>query len=94
MSTSIILCSFTEGLDELPRRKQASIVEVLRAMEAMPSKRFSVFEATANITIARTLTRLVKEGYIETDNSCGYPWTKFKLTTKGLQAIKESAHGR
>lgn len=89
--TSIILCSFTEGLDEMPRRKQRDIAEVLRVLEANPRRRFSVFEATANQTIAVTMTKLVHEGYIETDNSCGYPWTKYKLTAKGLDAIKERA---
>lgn len=86
--TSIIVCSFTEGLDEMPRRKQRDIVEVLRVLEASPRKRFSVFDATANQTIAVTMTRMVHEGYIETDNSCGYPWTKYKLTDKGHEAIK------
>jgi DNA-binding HxlR family transcriptional regulator len=86
-TTAIHLCSFSGGLDDLPRRKQGDIREVLLAMEANPRKRFSVFEATANLTIARTMTRLVHEGYIETDHkSIGYPWTKYKLTAKGREA--------
>lgn len=95
MSGTIFFCSFTEGLDDMPRRKQADTAEVLRVLEANPRKRFSVFEATANMTIARMMTRLVHEGYIETDNSCGYPWTKYKLTDKGraAAAIGASAEG-
>lgn len=89
--TAIFLCSFTEGLDDMPRRKQGDLREVLRVLDANPRKRFSVFEATANQTIATTMTRLVHEGYIETDHSCGYPWTKYKLTAKGREAIKEHA---
>lgn len=88
---SVFIDSFTEGLEELPRKKQRDIVEVLRTMEANPRKRFSVFEATANQTIAVTMTRICQEGYVETDNSCGYPWTKYKLTAKGLEAIKVPA---
>lgn len=58
---------------------------VLKQLSQM--KRFSIFEATANDHIARMMDKLVKEKYIEVDNSMGYPWSGVKLTQKGLEHI-------
>lgn len=88
--TSIIACSFSSGIDDMPRQKQGSITEVLRVLQAQERKRFSAFEVTDNMVIARIMTKLVHEGYIGTDHSCGYPWTAYKLTAKGLEAIKDT----
>jgi hypothetical protein len=85
-TTGIFLCSFTEGLEDIPVRKRRDIGHVLAVLDKNPRKRFSVFEATANQAIATTMTRLVQEAYITTDNSCGYPWTKYELTAKGHAA--------
>jgi hypothetical protein len=73
--------SFSSGLDDLPRRKQRSTRYVLQHLEQ--HGRFSVFEATDNDTIAATVDRVIRLGYIESDISCGYPWTKTKLTEAG-----------
>lgn len=80
---AIHLCSFSECLDDIPAKKRGDIRHVLRVLSEQTRKRFSEFEATANDAIARTMTRLVHEGYIATDNSCGYPWTAYELTPKG-----------
>lgn len=72
---------FNCGLDDLPIRKQRSTRHVLEHLER--EGRFSVFEATANDTIARTVDRVIRRGYIEADISGGYPWTKTKLTEVG-----------
>lgn len=77
--------TFSVGLDELPRRKQRSIVEVLKVLHA--AGEFSIFEATANQDIARTMDEIVACKLITTDNSCGYPWTKCTLTEAGLELI-------
>lgn len=37
--------------------------------------RYSIFEATATAWRARLFDTLVKDPTIETDISCGYPWT-------------------
>ena len=70
--TATFIDSFTSGLEELPRRKQRDPDAVLAVLRA--AKRFSVFEATANSTIARMMEELQRLGRISTDNSCGYPW--------------------
>ena len=102
MKEMIFVCSFSAGLDEMPRALQANAVAVLAVLKK--AGRFSVFEATANDTIARMMTRLCYKGYstvrdgvrtdygrlIETDNSCGYPWTKVKLTPAGERLLSES----
>lgn len=81
MNTPVFVDTFSVGLYELPRRKQRDTVAVLRVLDR--EKRFSVFEATANQDIARTMDRIVRDGLITTDTSCGFPWTKCKLTEKG-----------
>ncbi len=82
---SCIVCTFTEGLDELPRRKQRDTLVVLEHLAK--AGRFSVFEATANIDIARTMDRIGRKGLVEFDISGGYPWTKVKLTPAGSAAL-------
>lgn len=81
MKTSIYLCSFSSGLDDMPRKKQRDTVAVLRVLKKCG--RFSVFEATANQVIANMMDRLCHGPYIVTDHSCGYPWTKVTLTAAG-----------
>jgi hypothetical protein len=73
--------TFSCGLDDLPKRKQRSTRHVLEHLEKRG--RFSVFEATDNDTIAATVDRVIARGYIDTDISCGYPWTKIQLTEAG-----------
>lgn len=101
--TAAIICSFSGGLDSLPRKSQRDIVAVLRVLQR--AGRFSVFEATANDTLATMMTRLCNQGYstvrngvrtdygrlIETDNTCGYPWTKVTLTEAGLRLLADAA---
>lgn len=101
--TTAFICSFSSGLDELPRRKQKDVVEVLKVLKACG--RFSVFEATDNDVIARMMDRLIHKGcaivrdgvrtdygrLIETDNTCGFPWTKVKLTEAGERLLADSA---
>jgi hypothetical protein len=92
MSYGVRFDRFTAGLDDLTRKQQASTEAVLRVLKR--TGRFSVFEATENQTIANTMTRLCHSALIETDHSCGYPWTNVKLTASGeaLIAGKETPH--
>lgn len=89
--TPIFLDRFSAGLDDLTRRQQGSDEAVLRVLDR--TGRFSIFEATDNDTIARTMTRLQRAKFIETDNSCGYPWTKVKLTPAGRARIEHKGEG-
>lgn len=104
--TSIIVCSFSSGLDELTRHQQGDVVAVLKTLKARG--RFSSFEATANQKIATLMTRLCHKGFsvvrngvrtdygrlIETDNSCGYPWTKVTLTEGGERLLADADAGQ
>lgn len=90
--SALFICSFAEGLDEIPQAKARDHVHVLRVLDRLPRKRFSVFEATANQRIATSMTRLVQEGYIATDNTCGYPWTKYTITEKGRAALDRAGN--
>lgn len=76
---------FSVGLDELTRKQQASAVEVLKVLHA--AGRFSVFEATDNDVIAKTMERLVHQKLIEVDTSPGFPWSNVKLTAAGRERI-------
>lgn len=76
---------FSVGIDDLPKEKQRSTVEVLRVLQK--HGRFSCFEASANDVIAATMRNICHGGYIETKD-IGYPWTQVKLTQKGLALIQ------
>lgn len=88
--TAAIVCAFTEGLEDIPCPARRDPLQVLRVLAGMPRKRFSVFEATSTLALATTLTNIVREGYIATDTSCGYPWTAFTITDKGRAALAEA----
>lgn len=83
----MIVCNFSEGLDEMPSKQQGDIRAVLKRLSGM--KRFSVFEASANMKLARTMTKIFASGYVE-DAGGEYPWTTFKITDAG-KAFMESA---
>lgn len=87
--TLVHVCQFSAGLDELTRREQRVPALVLRRLATMT--RFSVFEASDNPVIARTMTLLCQEGFIRTDHSTPYPWVEFVLTDKGRELL--AAHG-
>lgn len=92
MKRAVHLCSFSAGLDEMRRKHQASEVAVLRVLAQC--KRFSVFEATANPTIARTMTNLQRKKMIEIDNKAvGYPWLNVTLTPKGQECADANPSG-
>jgi len=84
----IHLCVFSSGIDDLPRRKQADDLAVLRVLAE--TKRFSVFEAGANDTIARTMTRLMASPYLR-DLGGAYPWTHVELTDAGKALLEDMA---
>src|ERR1041384_568029 len=80
----IHLCSFTVGIDELPQRKQRNITDVLKILNE--TKRFSVFEATANPIIARTMDRM--QGRYFKVVGGAYPWINIELTDLGREALE------
>ncbi len=89
--SSMYICSFTSGIDDLTRKQQANFDPVLRVLHA--TGRFSVFEATANPVIARTMTKLMRSGLVDRIGGA-YPWTNVKLTSAGLTAIGADSERR
>ena len=92
MTYRVFLDRFTAGLDDLTRKQQADPIAVLRVLKR--TRRFSCFEASENDVIAKTMTYLCHSPLIETDNSCGYPWTKVKLTAAGEAEIARADVGK
>lgn len=85
MKSGAIVCSFSAGLDELTREQASNDATVLAVIDRVG--KFSVFEATANPVIAKTMTRLFETGMVE-DVGGAYPWTHAKLTAKGRAVIE------
>lgn len=100
---NIHLCSFGAGLDEMKRKDQADPLKVLRVLAK--SGRYSVFEATDNQTIARTMDRLrFKEyrwrspsgfrkktyGVLLEATGGQYPWTNVALTDGGKRLLEDN----
>lgn len=92
MTTGAIICSFSGAIDQMPRADQRDDRKVLAVLAKHP--RFSAFDATANMGIAKTLVRLANRGYIEyPDPQPGYPWCVVIVTPAG-KAFMENRDGR
>jgi hypothetical protein len=76
----IFIDRFSAGLDDLKRAEQRDPRTVLETLARI--KRFSVFEASANQSIARTMDKLIAQGYVAC-RDLGYPWTGVTLTDRG-----------
>lgn len=102
MSTAIHIDCFSSGIDELTCKQQGDHVAVLRALQR--AGRFSVFEATDNAIISRTMTRLFNKGLVLKDpdgrkttigvlvkrTGGDYPWTTCELTDAGKRLLEEN----
>ena len=102
MKSSVFICSFSSGLDDMKRKDQSDVVKVLQVLAKC--RRYSVFEASANMTIARMMTRLhhkgctivskdgTKKDYGLLIKNVGgeYPWTNIELTDGGKQLLKDN----
>jgi hypothetical protein len=84
--TRLIVCSFSSGLDELGPRQRRSVPTVLRVLARLEPKRYSMFEATANPHIARTMIMICREELIRTTGGA-FPWTGYTITAKGRKAL-------
>lgn len=81
-----IICTFSDGIDEMKRADQGDMVKVLRVLHKC--KKFSVFEATDNTKIAGTMDKLDGVYFERTGGT--YPWNTVELTRKGLILIGAS----
>jgi hypothetical protein len=80
---------FDTGLIDLKRKEQRDPALVLNHLAQ--SGEFSNFEATDNQTIARTVQRLIDNGYMIATPKA-YPWTEVKLTTKGSKFLEDNGY--
>lgn len=78
-------------LDDLPRKQHGDALVVLRAV-MKSGGRFSVFDATQNDDIARSMTFIEgASGWIErATDGCQYPWVTVRLTEKGRAALEQT----
>lgn len=72
----MFMCNFSTRLDDLSRKEQGDPEKVIEVLKE--TGRFSCFEATANATIAGTLTELCKERIL-TNPASQYPWTEILM---------------
>lgn len=96
------ICCFTSGLDDMKRKDQRDVVKVLRVLA--DCGRYSVFEATANQTIATMMDRIVSKactliGPDGTKRDYGlllkrvggaYPWTEIEVTEGGKRLLEDN----
>jgi len=101
--TTIHIDRFSAVLDDLTRKQQSDHIEVLRVLAR--TGRFSCFEASENMVIARTMTRLLHKGCTTVDangkktahglllkrTGGEYPWTTCELTEAGKRLIEVAA---
>ena len=98
MSTAFHVDWFSTELDELNRKQKADHIEVLRVLAR--TGRYSIFEATKNQVIAKTMDHLLlrscitivdgaktEHGLLLTRTGGEYPWTEVALTEAGKQMI-------
>src|SRR5690606_39250655 len=85
--SGVHICSF-DALPDVTRKQQRDQVYVLGALAQ--AGRFSVFEATANQTIARTMTFIMQSGWVR-DIGGEYPWMKVEITDAGRAVLEGNA---
>ena len=83
------LCNFST-LDDLPKRSHKDRLAVLKALSTV--RRFSIFEATSTMALAKTLAQLGFEGLYKTIGG-EYPWIEIEITEAGQRLIAESEPG-
>lgn len=83
MKYAVHVCSFSVGLDELPRKRR-NRVEVLRVLKE--TGRFSEFEVTR--WLGPILDAIFREKLVERVGDAGYPWTNVRLTEAGEALLK------
>ena len=101
MSYAVHIDRFSSGLDDLTRKQQADHIAVLKVLAR--TGRYSIFEATENQVIAKTMDRLLwkecitvtagvkqKHGLLLKRTGGEYPWTTVELTDAGKQLIREA----
>lgn len=84
MNRTMFIDTFSTGIDEMKRKDQFDPVKVLQVLKSHP--RFSSFEASANQTIARTITLLFDRNLLKHLGG-QYPWTDVEITALGESVL-------
>ena len=86
MPYTTYLDDFSTISGNLTRREQMDdkcvLAEIMRAKGM-----FSIFDATENQTIAHTMERIERSGWIKRVGDHGYPWLQWELTDEGRQQL-------
>ncbi len=86
-STSVIVCSFSGSLGELPRGKR-TVLNALRVLADDP--RVSTFERGPR-WLESLLHELVSGALIVEDKAELYPWHRYTLTDAGRRMLEQPA---
>lgn len=77
---------FCKDLSEAPKKLKRKELDrwLLHHLARRPNARFSIFEVTDKMHVAKAMTRLCHQGFIETihDERDVFPWTYYRLHTK------------
>ena len=84
MTQMIHVDCFT-SLHELKNKGQGDTIKVLKVLHKI--KRYSIWDATENPTIARTLDRICRANLITVGADSAFPWLECVLTVRGLKMI-------
>lgn len=76
----IFVCSFDSALSDIPRIKRKNPKYVLGVLKNNP--RFSCFEASEHMSLAKTLTKLKDNGSIVYKENVGYPWCEVEINER------------
>lgn len=88
MTSVIHLCSFSSSISELTKKQAKDPITVLQVLINDPM--VSTWEMDDSRNLYKTIDRLRADGLIK-DGEAGYPWHKFIVTEKGLNAVLASA---
>lgn len=82
----IFVCSFSSGLDDIPKKKRRDPKAVLAVLLKNP--RFSCFEVDS--ALADTLALLGQQEFIRpSEHEDGYPWSRVQVTEAGMAYLQE-----
>ena len=85
MKTTVFLDSFSGAIEDMKKKDQSDPVKVLSVLSKHP--RFSIYDATGNLVIAKTLTELYLTGLIVDAPKREYPWFEIEITERGKEAL-------
>ena len=84
MTQTVHICSFEACPNVRPQTKYEAFRDAV-----LKAGRFSAFEATKGSLSAAMFDRLCRDPWIETDISCGFPWTRLTVRETAKPEFRE-----